>query len=272
MKRLNCFTAAKRIVVKVGTSTLTYETGLVNIRRLEQLVKVLSDLKNAGREIALVTSGAIGVGAGKLGLRERPVDMPSKQAAAAVGQSELMYLYDRNFGRWGHPTGQVLLTKDIVNDEARRRNVVNTFERMLDMGVIPIVNENDTVSVEEIEFGDNDTLSAIVAGLVQADALVIMSDIDGLFDANPQKDPGARLIPRVDAIDDSIRGLASGASSNRGTGGMITKIQAAEIAVAAGIDMAIVSGMNPYNLYKLFDGEPIGTHFVAATPSGQTTR
>lgn len=260
---MNCFTQAKRIVVKVGTSTLTYETGLINIRRLEALVKVLSDLHNSGRELVLVTSGAVGVGVGKLGLREKPTDMPSKQAAAAVGQSELMYLYDRNFGRWGHPTGQILLTKDIVGDKVRRQNVVNTFDRLLHMRAIPIVNENDTVAVEEIEFGDNDTLSAIVAGLVEADALVIMSDIDGLYDANPHTHPGARLIPHVERIDDNIRRIASGTTSNRGTGGMITKIHAAEIATGHGIDMAIVSGMDPANLYRLFDGEAIGTHFVA---------
>lgn len=260
---MNCFAAAKRIVVKVGTSTLAYETGLINIRRLELLVKVLSDLKNSGREIVLVTSGAIGVGAGKLGLRSKPADMPTKQAAAAVGQSELMYLYDRIFGRYGHPTGQVLLTKDIVGDGERRENVINTIDRMLHLGAIPIVNENDTVSVEEIEFGDNDTLSAIVAELIRADVLVIMSDIDGLFDKNPHLHPGASLLPRVETIDSDIRRIAAGTASSLGTGGMITKIHAAEIATAAGVDMAIISGINPYNLYKLFDGEPLGTHFVA---------
>lgn len=261
---MNCFTEAKRLVVKVGTSTLTYETGLINIRRLEQLVKVLSDLKNSGREVVLVTSGAIGVGVGKLGLREKPSDIPSKQAAAAVGQCELMYLYDRNFGRFNHATGQVLLTKDIVGDPVRRGHVVDTFDRMLGMGAIPIVNENDTVAVEEIEFGDNDTLSAIVAELIAADVLVIMSDIDGLFSANPQKDPQARLIPCIETIDAEIHGIASGTNSNRGTGGMITKVHAAEIATGAGIDMAIINGSDPTNLYRLFDGEQIGTHFIAA--------
>lgn len=263
MNILNPFTTAKRIVVKVGTSTLTYETGLVNIRRIETLVKTLSDLKNSGMQVVLVTSGAIGVGVGKLGLTARPTDMPSKQAAAAVGQSELMYLYDRDFGRWGHATGQVLLTKDIVKDRIRRQNVVNTFRRMLEMGAVPIVNENDTVAVEEIEFGDNDTLSAIVAELVEADALVIMSDIDGLFDANPVTHPDAKLIPRVERIDQDIQRIASGTTSARGTGGMITKIHAAEIATSAGIDMAIINGAQVDNLYRLFDGEPVGTHFLA---------
>lgn len=258
---MDCFLNAKRIVVKVGTSTLTYETGLINIRRLELLVKVLSDLKNSGKEVVLVTSGAIGVGAGKLGLREKPRDMPSKQAAAAVGQCELMYLYDRNFGLFNHPTGQVLLTKDVINDTERRHHVENTFKKMLEMHAIPIVNENDAISVEEIEFGDNDTLSAIVAQLVNADVLVIMSDIDGLYDRNPQRYPDAKLIPYVGTIDDNIRSIASGTTSNRGTGGMITKIHAAEIATASGIPVAIISGMKPYNLYKLFDGETIGTFF-----------
>lgn len=261
---MNCFTDAKRIVVKVGTSTLTYETGLVNIRRMEKLVKVLSDLRNSGREVVLVTSGAVGVGGGKLGLVKKPTDMPTKQAAAAVGQSELMFLYDKSFGSYNHTVAQVLLTKDIVNDDDRRQNVVNTFRRLLEMGAIPIVNENDTVAVEEIEFGDNDTLSAIVAGLVQADVLVLMSDIDGLYDANPRDNPTAKLIPRVKAIDASIHSIASGAGSSRGTGGMITKIHAAEIATAAGIDMAIINGADPDTLYRLFDGEVVGTHFVAA--------
>lgn len=261
---MDCFKNAKRIVVKVGTSTLTYETGLINVRRLELLVQILSDLKNSGKEVILVTSGAIGVGAGRLGLREKPRDMPSKQAAAAVGQCELMYLYDRNFSQYNHPTGQVLLTKDIINDAHRRNHAINTFNWMLEMRVIPIVNENDTVSVEEVEFGDNDTLSAIVAKLVQADALVIMSDINGLYDSNPNTCPDAKLIPLVEHIDDSIRSIASDTTSNRGTGGMITKIHAAEIATGAGIPTAIISGLKPDNLYTLFDGENIGTIFPAS--------
>lgn len=259
---MNCFESASRIVVKVGTSTLTYETGLLNIRRVEKFVKALSDLKNSGKQVVLVSSGAIGVGAGKLGLREKPADTPTKQAAAAVGQSELMQIYDNNFAHYNHTVAQILLTKDIVSDEERRRNVVNTFERLLQMGVVPVVNENDTVSVEELVFGDNDTLSAIVAELVDADALVIMSDIDGLFDKNPRTHPDARLIPVVGEIDETIEAYASGTGSKRGTGGMITKIHAAKIATDAGIDMAIISGENPYTLYKLFDGEEVGTHFL----------
>lgn len=262
---MNPFQSAKRIVVKVGTSTLTYETGLVNIRRLEHMVKVLSDLSNSGRQVVLVTSGAIGVGCGRAGLRERPSDTPMRQAMAAVGQCELMRLYSELFSTYNHTVAQVLLTKDIVEDELRRRNVTNTFARLLAHGIIPIINENDTVAVDELEgenIGDNDTLSAIVAELVEADVLVIMSDIDGLFDDNPYRNPGARLIPVVAEIDDSIRCIASGTTSNRGTGGMTTKIHAAEIATAAGIDMAIINGKHPGELYRLFDGEALGTHFI----------
>ena len=257
------FREAKRVVIKVGTSTLTYDTGLVNIRRMELLIKILADLKNSGREVILVTSGAIGVGCGKMGIREKPSDIPTRQAMAAIGQGELMYLYDTMFGLYNHVTAQILLSKDIVDDNIRRNNVINTFERLLELGSIPVVNENDTVSTEEIEIGDNDTLSAIVATLVHADALVIMSDIDGLFDGDPRTNPGAKLVPVVHDITDEIVGSASGAGSRRGTGGMITKINAAKIAGAAGIDMAILNGSYPERLYQLFDGECLGTHFVA---------
>ncbi|MCL2033630.1 MAG: glutamate 5-kinase [Oscillospiraceae bacterium] len=259
---MNCFQEAKRIVVKVGTSTLTYETGMINIRRIEKFVKVLADLKNSGKQVVLVSSGAIGVGVGKLGLFEKPKDTPAKQAAAAVGQSELMQIYDNAFSLYNHTVAQILMTKDIVESSKRRTNVINTFEQLLSMNVIPVVNENDSVSTEEIEFGDNDTLSAVVAKLVGADALVIMSDIDGLFDGNPRDRENAKLIPVVKKIDKRIETMASGTGSRRGTGGMITKIQAAKIATAAGIDVAVISGENPYTLYKLFDGEAVGTHFV----------
>lgn len=257
------FTEAKRIVVKVGTSTLAHATGRINIRRMEGLVKALADLQNGGRQVVLVSSGAIGVGVGKLGLPERPADMPSKQAAAAVGQCELMYLYDKLFSEYSHTVSQVLLTRDAVEDPVRREHVVNTFHRLLDYGCIPIVNENDTVSVEEIEFGDNDTLSALVAVLTQADALVLMSDIDGLYTANPREDPAAKLIPVVEEIDDALLALAGGAGSGLGTGGMTTKLHAAQTALAAGIPMAIINGSRPENLYRLFDGEEIGTRFAA---------
>lgn len=257
----NRFQKAKRIAVKVGTSTLTYETGAINIRRVEKLVKVLADLKNSGKEIVLVTSGAIGVGLSKLGLKERPKDIPAKQAAAAVGQCELMYLYDKLFSEFNHNVAQVLLTRDVVEDENRKAHAVNTFEKLLEMGTIPIVNENDTISVEEIEFGDNDTLSAIVASLIHAEALIILSDIEGLYEENPKLNPKAKLIPLIEEIDDHIREIAGGAGSSLGTGGMITKIHAAEIALANGIDMAIINGSNPERLYTVFDGGQAGSYF-----------
>ncbi|MEG1632092.1 MAG: glutamate 5-kinase [Hydrogenoanaerobacterium sp.] len=260
---MNCFKEAKRIVVKVGTSTLTHETGLVNIRRIESLVKVLADIKNSGKDIILVSSGAIAVGMGKLGERERPSDTPSKQAVAAIGQCELMYMYDKLFSSYSHNVAQVLLTRDVIENEERKRNCVNAFERLLEMNTIPIVNENDTVSVEEIEFGDNDTLSALVAVITGADALVIMSDIDGLYDADPRTNKAAKLIRQVTLIDESIAEAAGGAGSARGTGGMQTKIHAARLACGAGVDMAIINGKEPKLLYDLFDGKETGTHFVA---------
>lgn len=260
---MNCFENARRVVIKIGSSTLTHKSGQINIRRMEQIVKILSDIRNSGKEIILVSSGAIAVGVGKLGLLERPADTASKQAAAAVGQCELMYLYDKMFAEYNHNVSQVLMTRDIVENEQRKQNAENAFDRLLAFNTIPIVNENDTVAVEEIEFGDNDTLSAVVAKLTQADALVLMSDIDGLYSGNPRTDPSARLIPRVDQIDGYIEAIAQGAGSSRGTGGMITKIHAAKIACEAGIDMAIINGEHPEQLYRLFDGEEVGTHFAA---------
>lgn len=258
MSKLN---DAKRIVVKVGTSTLTHKTGMLNIRRIESLVKVLSDLKNAGKEIVLVTSGAIGVGAGKLSFQKRPDDMPTKQACAALGQSELMYVYDKYFGEYNHNAAQILLTRDILEDELRKGNVINTFKRLLELKVIPIVNENDTVSTEEIEFGDNDTLSAMVSILVDADLLIIMSDIDGLYDKNPQKNSDAKLISKVECIDKKLTDGAKGNGSEFSTGGMITKLHAAELCMQHDIPMYIVNGKDPKNLYRLKDGEKIGTLF-----------
>ncbi|MCI8553469.1 MAG: glutamate 5-kinase [Clostridiales bacterium] len=258
---------ARRVVIKVGTSTLTYENGRLNLRRVEALCRVLADLKNAGREVTLVTSGAIGVGAGHLGLKERPRDIGGKQAAAAVGQCELMYIYDKQFSEYGHVTAQVLLTRDVMDDDRRRRNVVNTLTRLLEYGAIPIINENDTVAVEEIEFGDNDTLSAMVAELIGAQALILLTDIDGLYDADPRRHPEARRIPVVEQIDDRLRALAGGAGSSRGTGGMITKLNAAQIAMQAGIPAVIMNGAQPFRLYDLFDGRPRGTLFL---PGGKS--
>ena len=265
MVQSNAFSRAKRVVVKIGTSTLTYETGQVNLRRMERLVKVLSELKNSGKEIIIVSSGAIGVGLGRMRIRERPKDIPSKQAAAAIGQCELMYIYDKLFSEYNQMVAQVLLTRDVIVDERRKANVVNTFDKLFDYDAVPIVNENDTVAVEEIEatFGENDTLSAIVAELVGADALVILSDIDGLYTADPRSNPDAKLISDVDEITDGLRAMASGAGSDRGTGGMATKLHAAEIAMNAGVEMAVVNSYSPEILYKLFDGENIGTVFHA---------
>ncbi|HHV51508.1 MAG TPA: glutamate 5-kinase [Candidatus Avimonas sp.] len=253
---------SKRVVFKVGTSTLTYPNGNLNIRRMESLVSVLSDIKNSGREIILVTSGAIGVGTSHLGLKERPKDIGGKQAAAAVGQCELMYIYDKYFSEYGHVTAQLLLTRDVVENEQRKNNVINTINKLLEFGAVPIVNENDTVSVEEIEFGDNDTLSAVVAVLSRAESLIILTDTNGLYTSDPRKNAGAKLIPVVETIDDKLREAASGAGTKMGTGGMITKLRAAEIATKAGIPTVVMNGSDPRRLYDLFDGKPIGTLFI----------
>ena len=253
----------KRIVVKVGTSTLTYDTGKINIRRMSKLAQVLSDLKNAGIEVTLVTSGAIGVGVGKLGLKERPKDTPGRQAAATVGQCELMFLYDKFFGEFGNITGQLLVTKDDFENEERHTNLHNSFMKLFEYGAIPVVNENDSVAVEEIVFGDNDSLSAHVAKIVGADTLIILTDIGGLFSANPREDENAVLIHTVDAITDDILALAGGSGTNRGTGGMITKLHAAQIATEAGINTVVMNGDDPEDIYKLIDGRQIGTLFKA---------
>ena len=257
---------SRRIVVKVGTSTLTYENGKVNLRRLEMLCKVLSDLHNSGKQVILVSSGAIGVGMGKLKLKERPSETRYKQALAAVGQCELMFLYDKFFGEYNNSVAQVLLTKNVVVNDHSRQNVMNTFESLLEMDIIPIVNENDTVAIDEIvgaNFGDNDNLSAIVADLVGADLLVILTDIDGLYDSDPRKNPDAVKIPVVTHIDDNIRTMAGGSGSNRGTGGMATKITAAAAATQAGINCCVMTGKDPANLYRLINGEQMGTMFLA---------
>ena len=255
---------AKTVVVKIGTSTLTYENGKLNLRRIEYLCRTLSDLQNSGRRIVLVSSGAIGVGVGKLGLARRPDETAKKQALAAVGQCELMFIYDKFFGEYHQNVAQVLLTADVTARENSRTNVVNTFSELLSMGIIPIVNENDTVAVDELEgrnFGDNDTLSAIVASLVGADALVILTDIDGLYDKNPKTCPDAKRIPLVRAITDEVRAMAGGAGSSRGTGGMATKIRAAQAAAESHIPTVILAGDDPENLYRVFEGEDIGTVF-----------
>ena len=251
-----------RIVVKVGTSTLAHSTGRMNIRRVEALCKVLSDVKNAGHEVILVSSGAIGMGVGKLSLNRRPADIPTKQAAAAVGQCELMYTYDRLFSEYNHTVAQLLVTGSDVEDETRRAHFHNTLYRLLELGALPVINENDTIATDEIVIGDNDTLSAIVAATVQADLLILLSDIEGLYTADPRSDAGARLIPVVRAITPEIEALAGGNGTSLGTGGMVTKLRAARIAASAGIDMVIANGARPNLIYDIIEGKNVGTRFV----------
>ena len=255
-----------RIVIKVGTSTLAHAGGRLNIRRVELLCKVLSDIKNAGCEIVLVSSGAIGMGVGKLGLSGRPEDMPGKQAAAAIGQCELMYTYDKLFAEYNHTVAQILLTADDIQDKRRSSHVHDTLEKLLAWGVLPIVNENDAVAIDEIgihtTIGENDSLSAIVAKLVGADMLVLLSDINGLYTADPRVDPDATLIPVVEAITPEILSLAGGTGSALGSGGMATKLKAAQLSTSAGIDMVIANGEDPEALYALLEGKNIGTRFI----------
>lgn len=263
-----------RIVVKVGTSTLAHPNGRLNIRRVELMCKVLSDIQNAGHQLVMVSSGAIGMGVGKLGLPGRPSDMPGKQAAAAVGQCELMYTYDKLFDEYNHVVAQILLTADDIRDPRRSAHVHDTLERLLQWDTLPIINENDAVAVDEIgiqtTIGENDSLSAIVARLVKADLLVLLSDIDGLYTADPRQDPNAVLIPKVEEITPEVLALAGGAGSSLGSGGMATKLRAAQIATEAGIDMIITNGEHPEKLYDLFEGKEIGTRFVGQKESGVT--
>ena len=251
-----------RIVVKVGTSTLAHATGRLNIRHVEELVKVLSDLKNAGHEMILVSSGAIGMGVGKLNLPGRPSDMPTKQAAAAVGQCELMYTYDKLFSQYNHTVAQILLTSEDIDHDDRRQNFENTMARLLELGALPVINENDTVATAEIKVGDNDTLGAIVARSVGADLLVLLSDIEGLYTADPRKDPAARLIPVVEEVTPEIEALAGGKGSELATGGMETKLRAARMVTAKGCDMVITNGEHPERLYDIAEGKAVGTRFL----------
>lgn len=256
-----------RVVVKVGTSTLAHKTGCLNIRLVETLCKTLADLQNAGHQIVLVSSGAIGMGVGKLQLGARPSDMATKQAAAAVGQCELMYTYDKLFTEYNHTVAQVLLTAADIEDKMRRHNVETTLQRLLQLGAIPVINENDTVSTAEIAevstLGDNDTLASIVAVSVEADLLVLLSDIEGLYTADPRKDPNAKLIPTVEEVTPEIEALAGGVGSSLGTGGMATKLRAAKMVTAQGCDMVITNGEHPERLYDIADGKDVGTRFVA---------
>ena len=252
-----------RLVVKVGTSTLAYSTGNLNIRHMEKLCRVLSDIKNSGHEVILVTSGAIGMGMGKLSLSERPREQSLKQAAAAVGQCELMYTYDKLFSEYNHTIAQILLSAEDVQNETRRANFIATLEMLLKLRALPIINENDAVATAELGIGDNDTLAAHVAESTSSDLLVLLSDIDGLYTADPKSDPDAKLIETVEAITPEIRALAGGAGSKVGTGGMVTKLNAAEIATNSGCDMIITNGFDPDILYDIVEGKPVGTRFLS---------
>lgn len=255
--------AKKRIVVKVGTSTVAHDNGKINLRRIEKLVRVLSEIKNSDTDIVLVSSGAVGIGKDRIGITEKPKTTREKQAAAAVGQCELMNIYGKLFAEYGYNVAQILLTKDVLDKGHREENAVNTFNTLLDFNVVPIVNENDPISAEEIEFGDNDTLSAVVSVLTGADLLILMTDIDGLYDSDPRENADAKLVRRVEKIDSSIYAMAGQKERKMGTGGMTTKIRAAEIATASGIDMIIVNGKDPDILYNIFDGKEEGTLFAA---------
>ncbi len=252
-----------RIVVKVGTSTLAHSTGCINIRHVEELCKVLSDLKNAGHEVILVSSGAIGMGVGKLSLKEKPTDMATKQAAAAVGQCELMYTYDKLFSEYNHTVAQILLTGLDLEDPVRYHNIKTTMNRLLELNVLPVINENDTVNTDEISVGDNDTLGAIVAVSMGADLLVLLSDIDGLYTSDPHNDPDAQLIEEITEITPEIEALGGKSQSGLGTGGMATKLSAAKRCIMRGTDVIIANGSSPSVLYKILDGEKVGTRFRA---------
>ncbi len=261
-----------RIVVKVGTSTLTNDLGQSDLRSFDRLACVLSDVHNMGYEVILVSSGAIAVGSNKLKMKSRPTSMRHKQAAAAVGQCSIMFLYDKFFGDYDKTTAQILLNAEDIEQEEKKENLTNTFDTLLEMGVIPIVNENDSVSYSEIEsderlFGDNDMLSAVVAVLCKAGRLVIFSDIDGLYEQDPRLHPGAKLIERIDEISDNVYSLAGGAGSRRGTGGMRTKLQAAALATAQGIDTTITNGKRPQALYDIIKGDRTGTLFAGKSQS-----
>ena len=251
-----------RIVIKVGTSTLAHETGLLNIKRVESMCKVISDLKNAGHDIVIVSSGAIGMGLGKLGITRRDNDIPTKQAAAAIGQCELMYTYDKLFSEYSHTVAQILMTGAYVTIEDYGKNLNNTLFRLLELGVIPIINENDTVTTDEIVIGDNDTLGATIANTVRADLLILLSDIDGLFTGDPRKDKNARRIEVVEEITEDIEKLAENRGSILGTGGMVTKINAAKMVTSNGIDMVIANGKKPEIMYEIIEGRGVCTRFI----------
>ena len=261
---MSIFANHKKIVVKVGSSTLMHSTGNLNLRRIELLVKTLSDLKNSGKDIILVSSGAVSAGISKSGLGHRPYSLEEKQAMASIGQSELMKIYDRFFSDYGHTVAQILMTKDVLSNPVRKSAAENTFNRLLEMNCIPIVNENDSVSTDELtKFGGNDILSALVAQVCEADLLINLSDVDGLYDSDPRTNPDARIIERVEVLDDELYSKAGGAGTERGTGGMIAKLNAAKIVTESGIPMFILNGHDPEILYVLLDGGHVGTYFCA---------
>jgi glutamate 5-kinase len=259
--RQNAINNAKRLVVKVGTSSLTHNRGLLNLSKMEYLVRQLADIHNRGYDVILVTSGAISAGMGKLGMKQRPKTVPVSQAAAAVGQGILLHMYEKLFGEYGQTVAQLLFTMDDVDSRERRENALNAFNALFDLNVIPIVNENDAVAVDEIKFGDNDTLSAVVAKIADADLLIILSDIDGLYDSDPRYNNDAKVIHTVEVITEDIEKLAGGTGTELGTGGMVTKIKAAKIATSAGIDMVIANGADRQALYKVMSGDNFGTWF-----------
>ena len=264
MDRTELMKEKKRIVVKVGSSTLTHEeTGDMNLTTMERLVRILTDLSNSGKEVVLVSSGAIAVGRKTMNIAERPKEQDLKQACAAIGQSRLMMVYERLFAEYNKVPAQVLITKDTMINDTMRRNARSTFMRLLAMGTIPVVNENDTVATDEIEFGDNDTLSAIVAALIHADLLIVLSDQDGFFTDDPRTNPDAKLVEEITYITDELEAMAKGAGSDVGTGGMVAKISAARVANDAGADMVIANGNDMNNLRRVLEGKNIGTLFRA---------
>ena len=264
MDRTELMSRKQRIVVKVGSSTLTHpETGAMNLTKMERLVRILADIRNSGKDVVLVSSGAIAVGRKAMNITERPKEQDLKQACAAIGQSRLMMVYQRLFAEYNKITAQVLITKDTMIQDTMRRNARNTFMKLLEMGTIPVVNENDTVATDEIEFGDNDTLSAIVAALIHADLLIILSDQDGFFTDDPRKNPEAKLVEEITFITDELEAMAGGAGSDVGTGGMAAKVSAARIANDAGADMIIANGNDMNNITKVLEGQNVGTLFRA---------
>ncbi len=251
----------KRIVVKIGSSSLSHPNGGLNFHKIDALTMVLSDIKNSGKDVILVTSGAVSAGVAKLKMKNRPTSMKEKQAAASVGQSELMFIYDKFFAQYGQTIAQLLITKTVMSDETLRYNATNTLETLLAYDVIPIINENDSVATDEIAYGDNDTLSAICASIIDADLLILLSDIDGLYDDNPNVNKDAKLITYVDKLDDKILNMGKGVSSQVGTGGMATKLHAAEICAQHHIPMVIANGKDPNILFDILNNDYVGTLF-----------